>query len=185
MKKTMKALSLILVTALMLCVLAACGGSKHAEGTATVDVATTAGSGCLNPQVSSMLGATTELKLVIDGDSYTFTKHMTSPTGETGEGVDVTYTFTGSVSSSNGSTYTLAPATGVSYDIKWGAVADLAAMGLMPTEEGSGTEADDPSALNWFRTPYLKDNGGNANSMDVTIENGALTFPGFNLVEED
>ena len=113
--------------------LAGCGGNKSAEGSATIDAQlTAANSECWMPaQVASMLGATTEVTVKIDGDNYTVTKIFACPDSEEGgampggEGFSFEYTFTGAVTSSDGDTYVLAPATACDYSVSWGFVAGV------------------------------------------------------------
>lgn len=182
MKKTSKLVALLLTLTLAATTLVGCG-AKTLEGSATVDLMTTAGNSCVQAQVSSMLGITTELSLKVENGTYTFTKKLVAPDGEDGtKGTNVTFTFNGTAQV-DGDTATLEPATAVSYDIQWGdAIDSLAELGLKPTENGVGSDA---AYLNWFYTPYLKDNGANTNSMKVTVKEGQLSFEGFALAEED
>jgi len=177
-----------------LVLLAGCGSSAGTassaavKGTVTIGIDDSAGNGPLYAQVSSMLACVTEDTLEIDGETYTLTKHYYTPEdaeAQVDDGTevpDVTYTFTGTVESSDGGTYVLSPAESCTYNIKWGVV-DTLGEGFAPTASGEGTSDDDASSLNWFYGPYLMDHGSNSDSVTVTITDGALSFEGFTFSE--
>ena len=173
--------------------LAGCGGNKSAEGSATIDAQlTAANSECWMPaQVASMLGATTEVTVKIDGDNYTVTKIFACPDSEEGgampggEGFSFEYTFTGAVTSSDGDTYVLAPATACDYSVSWGFVAGVIGSFMeLPVAEGTGDETTDATCLNYFYGPYLAKAEDNSKSVTVTISDGGLVFDGFSIVPE-
>lgn len=189
MKKIKKASVLLLSVLLTSC------GATQAKGTAHVDVMTSAQNGPLHPQVSSMIGAVTDLVLDLDlkAKTYSFVKEYYSyGVDESGAAItsgtkalDVTFTFTGNIQSSKGDTYVLDKASGVSYSASWGSFeATLSPAGLIPFT-GSGNETSNPEMLNYFYTPYLKDNKENTKTMEVTVKDDTLSFPGFSLVEQE
>lgn len=174
--------------------------SKECKWKATVDVMTSAGNGVLNSQISSMIGAVTDLSLDVDMKSktYTFTKDYYSISkDESGNPVkdsnnnevntlELKFVFKGEVKDNKEETYTLAPATGVEYSIDLGIYYEiLNPIGCIPFEAGKGTEKDDAKKLDFFYTPYLKNNGSNNSSMNVTVKDGSLSFEGFSLTEEE
>lgn len=166
--------------------LAGCGGNKSAEGSATIDAQLTAANSTMMPaQVSSMLGATTEVTVKIDGENYTVTKIYSCPDSDQGEGFTFEYTFTGTVSSSDGDTYVLAPATGCDYSVSWGFVAGVVGAFMeLPVEDGTGDETTDATCLNYFYGPYIAKAEDNSKSVTVTISDGGLVFDGFSIVPE-
>lgn len=197
--KTLRAAFLALAAGVLL---ASCGGSDSTiSGTATVDNVTTQSYCPINPQVISMLGTSkTELSVEIKDDAYTFSKTLT--TTSEGSQVDlssgsaevckIAYTFYGSVASSDGNTYQLSPATSCDYDIDvtaiTAALGDLAsALVTLPTYQGSAEGSTDEAHLRYFYSPYIVSASDEdaTKSLSVTIEGGALTFPGYSLTEEE
>lgn len=169
--------------------MAGCGESGPIEGSATIDAQlTAANSNMLNGQMSTMQNGITVVSLKIDGDSYTLSKHYYSEhegAQVPGE-FDFMFTFTGSVTSADGDTYVIAPATGCDYTVDWAGQDELMAgwgQGV-PIEGGTGDETTNPDCLNFFYTPYIYDSGENTKSMTVTISEGGLTFEGFNILPE-
>ena len=174
--------------------LAGCGEeNKSAKGSATIDAQlSAANSQCWMPaQVASMLGATTEVTVEIEDESYTVTKIFACPDSEEGgampggEGFSFEYTFTGAVTSSDGDTYVLAPATACDYSVSWGFVAGVISSFMeIPVAEGTGDETTDATCLNYFYGPYLAKAEDNSKSVTVTISDGGLVFDGFSIVPE-
>lgn len=188
MKKANSIITLMLGVMTLL-PLTSCDNNAKMEVSATVDVTTTATNSCIHPQVSSMLGAVTNLNLVIDNGKYTFTKNFTADSKDeqgnvTGKTFDVTYVFTGKVEKIDSKSFTLLPAETCNYDISWGIVSGLYE-NATPTKDGKGTEKDDATSLNYFYTPYLKKNESNEKSMKVTFEKDSLVFDGFVLSEAE
>ena len=186
MKKTKLILPLMLGMTTLLS-LSACNAKM--VGSAIVDVTTSASNSCIHPQVSSMLGAVTNLNLVIENGSYIFTKNYTADSKDeqgnvTGKTFDVTYIFTGKAEKVEGNTYNLLPAETCNYTISWGIVSGLFP-NATPTQDGTGTEKDDATSLNYFYTPYLKNNKKNDQSMKVTFQKDSLEFDGFSLIEAE
>ena len=172
--------------------MAACGGGA-AEGSATIDAQLTAANSTMMPaQVSSMVGATTQVTVKIDGDTYTVTKVYSCPDSDgTGsvslaiDGFTFEYTFTGSVTSADGDTYVLAAATECDYSVDWGSVGPIVSgFQELPMADGTGDETTNPDCLNYFYGPYVADAGDSTKSMTVTISEGGLTFEGFNILPE-
>ena len=179
--KFIKAFTLGMISLLSL---ASCSDPKM-SGTAVVDVTKTAGNSCIHAQISSMLGATTNLSLTIENGAYEFSKNFNADKKDAsgkvdGKTFDVTYVFKGKAEKVDGKTYTLLPAETCTYDISWGMISGLYE-NATPTKDGKGTEKDDPTSLNYFYTPYVKNNGKNDQSMKVTFEKDTLVFEGFAL----
>ena len=165
--------------------LAGCG-DKSAEGSATIDAQLTAANSTMMPaQVSSMLGATTEVTVKIDGENYTVTKAYSCIDSDQGEGFSFEYTFTGTVTSSDGDTYVLAPATACDYSVSWGFVESVVSSFMeLPVANGTGDETTDATCLNYFYGPYVAKANDNSKSVTVTISDGGLVFDGFSIVPE-
>ncbi len=191
-KKVMKALAAVCAAAVLAAAMMLAGcGAREAEGSASIDAQLTAANSTMMPaQVSSMVGGTTQVSVKVEGDAYTVTKTYSSPDSAesaenpvAGEGFSFVYTFTGSVTSSDGDTYVLAPATACDYTVSWGFVSGVVG-GFMelPVEDGSGDETSDPDCLNYFYGPYVAKSENKA--MTVTIADGGLVFEGFSIVPE-
>ena len=185
---------LVTVMAVAISVMAVGCGSKTAEGSAKIGTDKTAENGCIAGQILSMLNTYTYVELKIDGEEYTFTKTLKSDVKAEGsavaamfnEDIEVKYTFTGKVSSSEGNKYVLAPAESCEYSIKWTAAIRGMVASMLPadhTDDKTGNSTTDAESLKWFYSPYVKKSEDNSKSMTVTVNSGALTFEGFDITE--
>lgn len=176
-------------------ILSSCGSaSKTVEAKATVDATTTAEAGIIQAQVCSMLGFITNIELKIEDGNYTFTKTLVSYTESDGEYVVSNYAkfeFEGEAKDNGSSSYTLECATSGSYDIDMSMLKttlgdDMYTMLVyLPASSGTETSTNDATILNYFYTPYVKNNGENTKSMNVTIKDDSVEFEGFSLVAEE
>lgn len=195
-KNVFKTALLAVVTAMAIAfgALAVGCGQTTVKGRAKIGTDKTAENGCIAGQILSMLNTYTDVELTIDGDKYTFVKVLKSDVKAEGSAVaamfdndiEIKYTFTGKVTSSEGDKYVLAPAESCKYSVKWTEAIRGMVASMLPadhTEDKTGTSESDAESLKWFYSPYVKKAEDNTKSMTVTVKGGALTFEGFDITE--
>lgn len=155
-----------------------CGKTTDAEGN---EVGNTANDGWLGAAQSQ-----TDVTLTVKDGGYTLTKKVYSDMANSfmaalnPEEIEIVYTFTGTVTAMEGTTYTLAAATACTYSEDWGVFNGNAMAPTLVNKSGDNTT--DAECLNYFYGPYWNKNGNK--EMKVTVTEGVLSFEGFTFEEE-